>query len=102
MTAMPRQGRARRHIALLGVAAMLLQALLFGWHHHPLPVPSRGAAPFVAAPGATPVSPLADADDCDICAALHHLTAAPGDIVALVSPPPAPAPAAVTAIALPR
>src|SRR5204862_219381 len=49
---------ARRRVALLGIVAVLLQAILFGWHHHPLPLSSRGSPPAVTvANAALPLLP---------------------------------------------
>ena len=83
----PLRRPARRRVALLGCLAILLQAILFGWHHHELALPSHGAPPAVYAEGSTPLSPATAEDDCDICQALHHLRTAPGEVAAL--PPPA-------------
>ncbi len=77
---------ARRRVALLGIVAILFQAILFGWHHHDLVLSSRGAQPVVHAAGAVPLSPASAEDDCDICQALHHLTGAPGETAALAPP----------------
>jgi hypothetical protein len=87
---------ARRRVALIGVAAILLQALLFGWHHHGLPRIARGgpAAGFYDPSGPLP-STLAE-DSCEICAVLHHQNASPLAFTA----PPAPA-ATASAIVLP-
>ena len=77
----------RKRVALLGVLAVLLQAILFGWHSHPLPVAPRGSQPIaVAANGAVPLSPADAEDGCDICAALHHLGASPIEFVSLPIP----------------
>jgi len=71
----------RSLIALLGVFALLLQGLLFGWHHHPLPLSSMAHAPTVAAASAAPLLPqLDDEDHCELCATLHHLSYAPGEV----------------------
>jgi hypothetical protein len=81
--------QAFRHprIALLGLLAVLFQAILFGWHHHPVPLASRGAqAIAVAANSAVPLSPADAEDGCDICAALHHLSASPIEFVSLLLP----------------
>jgi hypothetical protein len=79
---------ARRRVALLGVFAVLFQAILFGWHHHPLPPLGAHAATSVkAADGGAPLSPVSADDDCDICAALHHSSAAPGEFAAFAPPP---------------
>jgi hypothetical protein len=73
----------RRGAALLGIFAIFLQATLFGWHHHPLPLSSRGAPAVLAAgvPAGHP-TPLLTDDDCQICFALSHHSAAPVDFVA--------------------
>jgi hypothetical protein len=79
---------ARRRVALLGVVAILIQAVLFGWHHHALALPALGDPPIAAvAKAAGPSSPAAAEDGCEICAALHHLSAAPGELVSLALPP---------------
>jgi hypothetical protein len=71
---------ARRRTALLAVLAMLLQALLLGWHHHSLPAMARSAHAAVSAQNAAlPLSPAADEDRCEICIGLHHSNASPLD-----------------------
>jgi hypothetical protein len=87
----------RRRLARLGIAAMLFQAVLFGWHHHDLTLPQSSAGSEIVsrAAGGSP-SPVTAEDDCDICAALHHLTAAPPVTPVGLPPPPA------GAAALPR
>ena len=84
MPAMIGHDRQRR-VALLGVLAILIQALLFGWHHHALGLPSGGEPSLAAASGTSP-QPTAAEDDCQICAALHHLSAVPADFIALLLP----------------
>jgi hypothetical protein len=77
----------RRCAALLGIFAMLLQAVLFAEHHHLLPVFSRGAPALLTAAPATGADPPGRADnDCQICFALAHHSAAPVVFVA-ASPP---------------
>jgi hypothetical protein len=72
----------RRGAALLGICAILLQAALFAWHHHPLPLSSRGAAVvLVAAPASGHSAPVLADKDCRICFALRHHSAAPVDFV---------------------
>jgi len=72
----------RRGVAFLGIFAILLQAALFGWHHHPVPLSSRGTPAVLAAgPSGHPTPALTD-DDCQICFALSHHTASPVDFVA--------------------
>jgi hypothetical protein len=70
----------RRGTAVLGAFAILLQAVLFGWHNHPLPFSPR-AAPAVVAAAGHEVPGLVD-DDCQICFALSHHSAAPVDFIA--------------------
>lgn len=77
---------ATRSIATrLGLLALLFQALLFGWHHHDLTFSGRLPMPVIENPAAA--SQIADDEDgCEICQALHHLTAAPIEFSA-VRPP---------------
>lgn len=65
--------------------AVLFQAILFGWHHHDLHFSGRPAQPVAAQAGGDRSTPDADADGCDICAALHHQSAGPGEFIALPS-----------------
>ena len=68
----------RRRIALVGVFAVLFQAILFGWHHHPEHFAAAGEWPALSAvERSAPLSPATVEDECELCAALHHLTAAP-------------------------
>jgi hypothetical protein len=47
-------------VALLGILAVLLQAVLFGWHHHALALGTPGGQPVAtAASAAAPFSPAA-------------------------------------------
>jgi hypothetical protein len=79
-------GRQRKR-ALLGVFAILLQAILFGWHEHPLPV-SAGHQPVLRSQGgAAPLSPSLEDEHCQICIGLHHLSAAPGEFMEFAPPP---------------
>ena len=71
----PKLPAVRRGAALLGAFAILLQAVLFGWHNHPLPFSPMGA-PAVLATAGHEVPGLVD-DDCQICFALSHHSAAP-------------------------
>jgi hypothetical protein len=76
---------ARCLAARSGLFAVLFQAILFGWHHHDLPFAGRLPAPVLENHAGTPQ--LADdADGCEICQVLHHLTAAPVDVAG--APPP--------------
>jgi hypothetical protein len=79
------RGAARRLAARLGLFAVLFQAVLFGWHHHELNFAGRLPAPIVENPAASP-QVADDEDGCEICQVLHHLSAAPIDLVA--APPP--------------
>ena len=67
---------AKRMVAAVGVFAILLQAILFGWHHHPLPFSGHAAA-VVAAAATGGQTPTEADDDCPICFALAHHSAAP-------------------------
>jgi hypothetical protein len=80
-----------RGVTLLSVFAILLQAALVGWHHHPIPLGSRGAPGVLTlGPPASHSTPALKDDDCQICFALSHHSAAPGDFYAAPMPPPAP------------
>jgi len=83
----PRPQTWRRGTACVGVFTLLFQAMLFAWHSHPLPVSPRNVAAAVSAFPATGhgASGLED-DDCQICFALSHHSAAPIDFL-LPSPP---------------
>ena len=99
----PRLPMPRRGMALLGIFAILLQVALFGWHHHQLPLSSRSAAIVLAAgPPAGPPTPGLTDDDCQICFALSHHSAAPVDFVTpLVSAPVPPRLGVVEAVSAP-
>jgi hypothetical protein len=75
----------RGFAARLGLFAVLFQAILFGWHHHDLDLADRLPAPVIEKPAAAP-QVADDADGCEICQVLHHLTAAPIDITAARPP----------------
>lgn len=62
----------QRRVALVGVFAVLFQALLLGWHHHPLPVSAHTEQSVVSSGKTAPISPLSAEEPCEICAALHH------------------------------
>ena len=94
LTGKSRSAAPRRGAAFLAIFAILLQAALFGWHHHPLPLSSHGA-PTVLAP-ASPSTPALTDDDCPICFALSHHSAAPVDFV--VAPTAGPVPLHLPAI----
>jgi hypothetical protein len=93
----PRLPAPRRGVALLGAFAILLQALLFGWHHHSPPLSSRGAPAVLAAhtSGGDPTPVQAD-DNCQICFALSHHGAAAVDFLA--APVSAPVPLRLAAV----
>jgi hypothetical protein len=77
----------RRCAALLGIFAILLQAVLFAEHHHLLPIYSPGAGALLAAAPATGHdAPGRAGGDCQICFALGHHNAAPVGFV-VASPP---------------
>lgn len=84
----PTSATARRGFALLGIFAILLQAVLTGWHHHPLPLSSRGAPVVWAANPAGHSAPVLTDNDCQICFALSHHSAASVHVV----PAPLPGP----------
>lgn len=85
----------RRRIALLGVFAVLFQAVLLGWHHHPGHFAVDGQWPALSSADRTgPLVPATAEDECELCAALHYLTAAPGEFILAPSPVPATVPPA--------
>src|SRR5437763_273421 len=53
------QTTVRRRVALIGVAAILFQAFLFGWHHYALGPPAAPIAGILATPLLLGVSALA-------------------------------------------
>ena len=87
-TGKPGQRGPRRGIALLAVFAVFLQAMLFAWHSHPLAVASRGISgvPTATAAAEHQAPGTADDDECQICFALGHHSAAPVDWVAAATP----------------
>lgn len=82
-----RLGRARqrrsRGCALVGTFAILFQAVLFAWHHHPayFHVWSAGVVTTLVAP-TDPVMPALADHDCEICFAVSHHGAVPVDFYA--------------------
>jgi hypothetical protein len=68
---------ARRGAALVGLAAILLQALLFGWHHHAMALPGSSGPIATVHSAAEPLAPATAEDLCEICVVLHQQTAAP-------------------------
>jgi hypothetical protein len=75
---------SRRRIALIGIAAILFQAILFGWHHHELAMAANGGRIASLSNAAEPLAPAAAEDLCEICIALHHQSATP---LAFIAPP---------------
>ena len=75
-----------KRAGLLGVFAILFQAILFGWHHHDLPFAARGA-PLVLSTPASGVFPAEAGGECEICIVLHHQATAP--LAFIVAPIPA-------------
>src|SRR5215471_11985897 len=67
---------ARRWVVLVAIAAILLQALLFGWHHHATAVPGH-SSPIASLHGTSePLAPAGAEQFCEICTDLHqHATA---------------------------
>jgi hypothetical protein len=70
----------RSTTAVLGVIAILFQAMLFAWHHHALPYSSHSAPWIAALAGGGPEMPTAADHDCEICFALAHHGAVPVDL----------------------
>jgi len=80
------QTTARRRAALIGVAAILFQAFLFGWHHHALALPGS-SGPIASIHSADePLAPATAEDLCEICVVLHQQTAAPSALFLTSSP----------------
>jgi hypothetical protein len=78
------QMTGRRRVALIGVAAILFQALLFGWHHHGLRLTGRGEPAASVYDSLRQIPAAAGEDGCEICAVLHHQNASP---LAFAMPP---------------
>jgi hypothetical protein len=74
----------RRRVALIGVAAILFQALLFGWHHHGLRLAARGELVASVSNTLRQIPAAAAEDSCEICAVLHHQNVSP---LAFAMPP---------------
>ena len=84
--------------ALIGVFAILLQAVSFGWHHHPVQFGAGEPWPSLSSQqGSAPLSPATAEDECELCAALHYLTAAPAEFFLAALPPGAALPASPAA-----
>jgi hypothetical protein len=71
----------------LAIFALLLQAMVFAWHHHPPAFAARQALDLAgqAVTASADVPLLADRD-CQICFALGHHGAVPVDLFAAVLP----------------
>jgi hypothetical protein len=79
---------SRRGTALLAVFAVLLQAILFAWHAHPLQPSLLGTSDVRAATAAAGhQTPATADDDCQICFALGHQSTAPVGFMAAVPRP---------------
>ena len=75
---------APRAGAVTAVFALLLQALVFAWHAHPLAFSQAGQPSGLSAPSpASPLAPAATEDDCSICLTLQHFSSAPAVFVEL-------------------
>jgi len=62
----------QRWVALIGIAVILFQALLFGWHHHAVALPGHDG-PIASLHGTSqPLLPASAEGVCEICAVLHH------------------------------
>jgi hypothetical protein len=72
-----RQTTSQRRSALIGIAAILLQAILFGWHHHAVAFKTRGSPVKSLYSTTQPFSPAAAEELCEICVVLHHQSASP-------------------------
>src|SRR5690349_15514323 len=88
MSRCPAGTTARRRVTRIGIAAIVFQALLFGWHHHGLGLGSRGGPVASLYDASRPLSSATEEDSCEICAVLHHQVASP---LAFAAPPIQPA-----------
>jgi len=70
---------------MLGIFAILFQAMLFAWHDHVRPRSSRAASEIVTASGGDQM-PASAEDACKICFALSHHGAVPVDLYAAAPP----------------
>ena len=72
------RGGGHRVAALTAAFAILVQAVLFGWHHHAIPLrPQAALAVAILAAPTSPVMPAEDDHDCQICFTLGHHGAVP-------------------------
>jgi hypothetical protein len=81
-----------RSTAILGILALLFQAMLGAWHHHVLPFSSRGAPALFARASAGPETPSSAGRDCQICFGLSHHGTVPADRFAAAPPDQNPLP----------
>jgi hypothetical protein len=81
-----RESRTPRSIAVIGIVAILFQAMLFGWHSHALSFSSCGAPWIADVAAGGPETPAAADRDCEICFALSHHGAVPVDVFAPALP----------------
>jgi hypothetical protein len=80
------RGGGRGAAALTAAFAILVQAVLFGWHHHAIALrPQADLAVAILAAPTSPAMPAGDDHDCQICFTLGHHGAVP---VALFAPSP--------------
>jgi hypothetical protein len=77
---------SRRRIALLGIFAILFQAMLFAWHHHAHLFTLRSAPVAVPLAADCDQVPASADDNCQFCFAISHHSSAPVDIFALAPP----------------
>ena len=78
-----------RKTALLGIFAILFQAMLFAWHNHAHPLSLRSAPAALALAAANDDRvPTSSEDDCEFCFSLSHHSAAPIDFFAPAPPGP--------------
>ena len=80
------RGVSRRAIAILGIFAILYQAMLFAWHVHAQPRSSRAASAVVALAATSDQEMPAAEDACQICFALSHHRAVPVDLYTATPP----------------
>jgi hypothetical protein len=85
------RGGGHRVAALTAAFAILVQAVLFGWHHHAIPLrPQAALAVAILAAPTSPVMPAEDDHDCQICFTLGHHGAVPVGFFAPSPPDHAP------------
>jgi hypothetical protein len=77
---------SRRRTVLLGIFAILFQAMLCAWHHHAHPFTLRSAPAAVALAADDDEVPVSADDNCQFCFAISHHSAAPVDFFAPAPP----------------